>query len=205
MNNCLHGAPSLTAEEVERQWDVIAEVVKKTEEGQTIQGDAARLRHAETMSEFCVENFAWLTMDAVRFCYGRAAGAILIGGEGILAGARSTFHIGKMLENLLTDDDRDRIQERRDSRETRDIATDRGLVSAVSKRIPCSCLDHEAQRLRAQPKVQVCNTCKKADCSLMRCTKCMIALYCSKGCQREDWKIHKYACRQLCDEKSGKT
>eukprot|EP00978_Attheya_sp_CCMP212_P043577 scaffold286780_cov47-Attheya_sp.AAC.2 len=162
------------------------------------------------MSEFCVEHFAWLSMDAVRFCYGRAAGGILVGGEEILAGARSTFQLGKMLENLLSntgndDDGRDRIQQRRDSRETRDTATDRGLVSAVSKRIPCSCLDHEAQRLRAQPKVQVCNTCKKADCSLMRCTKCMIALYCSKACQREDWKIHKYACRQLCDEKSRTT
>ena len=42
----------------------------------------------------------------------------------------------------------------------------------------------------------MCGTCSK---KLYRCSKCLLASYCSKTCQRAGWQDHKSHCRTLCD------
>ncbi|RYP74967.1 hypothetical protein DL769_003902 [Monosporascus sp. CRB-8-3] len=46
-----------------------------------------------------------------------------------------------------------------------------------------------------------CNTCHKAspEVNLKRCAKCSITQYCSRGCQKGDWKAH----RKICGKQSG--
>lgn len=40
---------------------------------------------------------------------------------------------------------------------------------------------------------KICNVCK-IDCKIMRCSSCNIVGYCSKKCQKQDWKQHKISC-----------
>ncbi|TVY83493.1 hypothetical protein LSUE1_G004861 [Lachnellula suecica] len=44
----------------------------------------------------------------------------------------------------------------------------------------------------------VCNTCKKPATSfpnpLKKCAKCQVTKYCSRECQKDDWKAHKKIC-----------
>lgn len=46
-----------------------------------------------------------------------------------------------------------------------------------------------------------CNTCHKAEpeVNLKRCAKCSATLYCSRECQKSDWKAH----RKICGKQSG--
>ncbi|KAK8018115.1 hypothetical protein PG991_007305 [Apiospora marii] len=39
-----------------------------------------------------------------------------------------------------------------------------------------------------------CNTCKKTGIDLKKCAKCQTTLYCSRDCQKDDWKAHKKVC-----------
>ena len=38
---------------------------------------------------------------------------------------------------------------------------------------------------------RLCWNCFEGNKTLLRCSKCQIALYCNKNCQRQDWKVHK--------------
>jgi hypothetical protein len=40
--------------------------------------------------------------------------------------------------------------------------------------------------------MNICNVCQKP--STLRCSKCRQAYYCSKECQKKDWKLHKKSC-----------
>lgn len=44
----------------------------------------------------------------------------------------------------------------------------------------------------------VCHTCKKYTNEL-KCSKCKVTIYCSKECQRFDWKEHKKICYAIDD------
>lgn len=39
-----------------------------------------------------------------------------------------------------------------------------------------------------------CGKCGKGGKALMKCARCLKVAYCSKDCQRLDWKAHKRAC-----------
>ncbi|KAI0485771.1 putative MYND domain protein [Xylaria cf. heliscus] len=47
-----------------------------------------------------------------------------------------------------------------------------------------------------------CNTCKKASSELKRCAKCTTTLYCSRDCQKADWKTHKKICGKQAHERT---
>lgn len=40
----------------------------------------------------------------------------------------------------------------------------------------------------------ICFNCKDSSTKMLKCGKCKLALYCSKGCQKEHWRIHKEKC-----------
>ena len=40
-----------------------------------------------------------------------------------------------------------------------------------------------------------CNRCQKGGENLLKCSKCLHALYCNRECQRMDWERHKDECR----------
>ena len=76
--------------------------------------------------------------------------------------------------------------------------TDRGLVLYLAKQCPCTCLKHYGveQKACAQVKTGKCWGCgvQKPATELKRCLQCKKAEYCSKDCQRADWKGHKKVC-----------
>lgn len=47
-----------------------------------------------------------------------------------------------------------------------------------------------------------CTTCSESDgVSLSRCSKCGTAAYCSSGCQRTDWAVHKAVCNMEMEDR----
>lgn len=69
------------------------------------------------------------------------------------------------------------------------------------RRIPCSCLDERYKEVKSTPKMgQCCNTkCAHPDAKVERsklrcCSRCRSVTYCSRGCQRADWSVHKKFC-----------
>jgi len=45
-----------------------------------------------------------------------------------------------------------------------------------------------------------CYFCKKNLTKLFRCSRCMVACYCDKKCQKNHWKVHKSQCAILCGD-----
>ena len=78
----------------------------------------------------------------------------------------------------------------------------RDELKIYRKRLSCSCLKKMHLEVRKTfPKLGMCNNCeeKKERSSLMVCSKCRIAHYCSRECQIEDWPSHKCTCDVLCE------
>lgn len=71
------------------------------------------------------------------------------------------------------------------------------VVTFYRKRTPCSCLDKMHAELKLQSKTGPCSHCgQQTDWRALRdCSKCNMAQYCSKECQRSDWKGHKSKCQ----------
>lgn len=47
-----------------------------------------------------------------------------------------------------------------------------------------------------------CEICGKSE-DIKRCAKCKVVAYCSRECQKSDWKKHKKICPQLAAQRSG--
>ncbi|KAG7351362.1 MYND finger domain containing protein [Nitzschia inconspicua] len=81
----------------------------------------------------------------------------------------------------------------------RDASNDikRTVVTFFGRRVPCGCLQAMLELEKQQPKQEKCSKCgiQFPSRSLMKCDRCEVALYCSKECQRDEWKRH----RPLCD------
>ena len=72
----------------------------------------------------------------------------------------------------------------------------RRRISYMKKRIPCSCVDAEYKEVKSLPKTGLCSGCggNYELSSLKSCGSCRKAHYCSKACQKADWKRHKEEC-----------
>lgn len=77
----------------------------------------------------------------------------------------------------------------------------RDTLRFYSKRISCSCLKKMYTQSKVnEKKVGRCDHCRKTfeRNSLMLCSKCKTAQYCSADCQRAHWLVeHKYSCHLL--------
>jgi hypothetical protein len=58
-------------------------------------------------------------------------------------------------------------------------------------------LYHQREILQV-PAHSTCQTCKKPQAK-HKCSVCRFARYCSKECQKKDWKNHKKTCREVVD------
>ena len=77
------------------------------------------------------------------------------------------------------------------------ISVDRDLLKFLRKRLACSCLkEMHSEARRTLPKIGSCYNCKvaKQRASLMVCSRCRVAQYCSKQCQGADWSEHEQYC-----------
>jgi hypothetical protein len=80
-------------------------------------------------------------------------------------------------------------------------ADEHTLVSYFRKRIPCSCLDQKYKEVKSIKKM---GRCTNSTCShpyrmverstMLSCTRCRRANYCSPECQAQDWTRHKKCC-----------
>ena len=79
-------------------------------------------------------------------------------------------------------------------------ADEHTLVSYVRTRIPCTCLDLKHKEVKSIKKMGWCNnpTCSHDNTversTMLSCTRCRWANYCSQECQTQHWKIHKKIC-----------
>jgi len=87
-------------------------------------------------------------------------------------------------------------------------ADERTLISFLRKRIDCQCLDGKYKQVKRI--VTKMGICMNPHCSLpdrqveqkimQKCARCRCAYYCSRECQKADWKIH----RPICDDNLAK-
>eukprot|EP00984_Skeletonema_dohrnii_P011388 scaffold4538_cov86-Skeletonema_dohrnii-CCMP3373.AAC.1 len=83
------------------------------------------------------------------------------------------------------------------------------LAKYLRKNIPCNCLDEKYEEVKSITKMGVCWNDK---CSLpsrmverstmLYCTRCRAANYCSRECQKADWPVHKSHCDARVSERA---
>jgi hypothetical protein len=68
----------------------------------------------------------------------------------------------------------------------------------LSAMIPCSCLDEKTREALAVPLTS-CRGCNNSFAlhKMKRCSRCEARFYCSKPCQKNDWKSHKPYCQPI--------
>jgi hypothetical protein len=82
----------------------------------------------------------------------------------------------------------------------------RTLLSFFRKRIPCKCLDEKYKEFKSVIKTRCCcnSKCSLPDSKVERnktlyCSGCNQVCYCSRECQKADWKEHKEYCRAVAE------
>jgi hypothetical protein len=76
--------------------------------------------------------------------------------------------------------------------------SNRALILYLARKVPCSCLHELKVQARKSPKVDRCHYCQKSfpRNHIKACANCETALYCSRECQRKDWRaVHKRLCK----------
>ena len=71
------------------------------------------------------------------------------------------------------------------------------FMKDASKAMECRPGASGNERTLYAGKLRVCDKCGAIDApgkTLLKCTRCGVAYYCGKDCQRSDWKAHKPRC-----------
>lgn len=78
-------------------------------------------------------------------------------------------------------------------------ADEHTLVRFFKKRIPCSCLDELYKKVKDITRIGICSNERCGNrierSSMLNCSRCRKANYCSPGCQKEHWEKHKVFCK----------
>lgn len=79
------------------------------------------------------------------------------------------------------------------------VADKHTLVKFYKKRIPCSCLDDIYKEVKSITKMGLCCSrhCRQPRVerkTMLNCTRCRNANYCSRECQVADWPEHRIEC-----------
>ena len=84
------------------------------------------------------------------------------------------------------------------------IVDDHPLVRFFQKRIPCTCLDEKYDEVKSITKMSICHnpSCihphrTATRSKMLYCAQCRQANYCSRECQKSDWKRHKKWCNAV--------
>ena len=81
-----------------------------------------------------------------------------------------------------------------------DVCSLRQVILYLEKRTPCNCLDEEISQAKQGPVTRFCHCCNKLETphnEFPLCSRCRTVKYCSKECQKGDWKTHKLHCRTV--------
>eukprot|EP00984_Skeletonema_dohrnii_P031601 scaffold24269_cov142-Skeletonema_dohrnii-CCMP3373.AAC.6 len=85
---------------------------------------------------------------------------------------------------------------------------DHTLVQYLRKKIPCQCLDAKYEQVKSITKIGFCcnDQCSLPNGraerrSMVYCTRCRDANYCSRECQVAAWQFHKKQCHAIVDMK----
>lgn len=83
----------------------------------------------------------------------------------------------------------------------RDIQTKRGIINCLAREtMPyCNCMKDWKKEAKSMDKIAVCNGCRETfpKPTMLACSKCMSARYCSTECQLKDWSKHKERCKKI--------
>ena len=86
---------------------------------------------------------------------------------------------------------------------------DHTLVQYLRKNIPCQCLDAKYEQVKSITKIGFCcnDQCSLPNRrverrSMVYCTRCRDANYCSRECQEAAWQLHKKQCHAIVDAKA---
>ena len=73
----------------------------------------------------------------------------------------------------------------------------RETVSFFAKRLECSCLKEMYNVVKGDKKTAICCQCQqtKERKTLMLCSGCKLAQYCSAKCQKDNWPYHMNDCK----------
>jgi parallel beta-helix repeat protein len=77
-----------------------------------------------------------------------------------------------------------------------------GLLTAKRRENKLEDNKEERNQSTAQSEAKLCYYCKKSEKILKKCSRCFTAQYCSKQCQKSDWKSHKDICDRLLSDGS---
>ena len=143
--------------------------------------------------------------DAKSYCWGCGAANILRGDH---ESAQIDAAIAELFEQIMSKSYNGTILWNKVI--TASDADLRTLVKFFKKRIPCSCLDMKYEEVKSITQVCFCcnDQCKlpgrKVERSKsLRCARCLSVTYCSRDCQKSDWRRHKMVCKEiLCGEVS---
>lgn len=83
------------------------------------------------------------------------------------------------------------------ARVLRKTRTDRGIVLYLARQVTCKCLDAASRGAAVTPQTGKCQTCQTQlpKAQLKNCARCGMVEYCSRACQKANWKDHKRTCR----------
>jgi len=129
----------------------------------------------------------------VKAVFAAAADAIL---NDMFVEARTLTHLGINFEGTVYG------RSERQATDMKKTVTDRGLKIYLANKIPCNCMSGLKKAAKRAPKMNLCFHCQKEDVrdNIRKCSRCKVARYCSKECQKADWaSSHKDQCQMISD------
>jgi hypothetical protein len=75
------------------------------------------------------------------------------------------------------------------------------LLSLLANRTPDDVVRVILEFLGAQ--LELCGKCGREAEKMQKCSVCKLVRYCSRECQRQDWKEHKKSCKKAAARKEG--